>query len=60
VLLELEWQPEDGALILKASGRLIDFFDTLQEACEKFSPDNADCNGIIPRVRAYSKTGVQR
>lgn len=61
----LEYQDEDGALILKTKNesgkkgtRLLNFYDTLQEACEEYSPDKD--LGVDVHIRAWSRTGVVR
>lgn len=57
----LEYQDEDGALILKKNAfgnRLLGFYDTLQAACEEFSPDKD--LGIDCHIRAWSLTGNPR
>lgn len=42
MIIELEYQDPDGALVHAESRRLLDFFDTLQEACEAYPPVGED------------------
>lgn len=49
--IELQYQ-EDGAVVVKESRRILDFYDTLQEACEEFGPDSGF--GVPVQIRAQS------
>lgn len=48
----VEWQEEDGCTVHMESRRLIDFYDTLQEACEAL--------GEYARIRAWTRIGIPR
>lgn len=51
---ELEWEYQilDGALVVKKTRRLLDFYPTLQEACEDIGPDSDF--GVPVKIRAQS------